>query len=51
MKSEIIGNIPAIIDTFDKAKLSTKVILALIFIAIAPILIFVYILKINYYRV
>jgi len=45
MKSEIIGSIPTIIDTFDKAKLSTKVVLAIIFIAIALILIFVYILK------
>lgn len=45
MKSEIIGNIPTIIDAFDKAKLSTKVVLAIIFMAIALILIFVYILK------
>lgn len=45
MKSEIIGNIPTIIDTFDKVKLSTKVVLVIIFIAIALILIFVYILS------
>lgn len=45
MKREIVETIPNIIVTFDKIKLSTKVILALIFIAIAIILIFVYILS------
>lgn len=45
MKKEIVETIPSIIDTFDKTKLSTKIMLTAIFVATAIILIFVYILS------